>query len=133
MIKRITHGGIYVRDVDEAMRWYTDKLGFVVRQDAPMGDNARWVTVGPKEQPDFELILQQTHWGPDNTTPEERAALVGKTSGFVMETDNIRALVDDLKRKGVEFTLEITDYPWGTQAAFKDLYGHIHVLSQPPG
>ncbi len=68
-----------------------------------------------------------------DTTPEERAALVGKSSGFLMETSAIRALAADLKRKGVDFTMEITEYPWGTQTAIKDLYGHVHVLSPPPG
>ncbi len=131
MIKRITHTSIYVRDIDEAHKWYTEVLGFVPKMDSNM-DEIRWVTITPKEQPEFEVILQPTMWGPDGEVQEAREAQIGKQPGFILETDDIHALVNDLKAKGVEFTMEIAEQPWGTQAVFKDLYGNVHVLSQPP-
>lgn len=131
MIKRITHSSIIVSDLEEALTWYTDVLGFVKRADDPMGDGARWVTVSPADQPDFEVLLQETTWGPGGET-EDRKALVGKQPGFVLETDDIHALHTTLTGKGVTFTMGITEFPWGTQTAFKDLYGNVHVVSQPP-
>lgn len=132
MIQRITHASILVRDLDEAISWFTDVLGFVKRSDETIEDRMRWVTVTTPEQPDFEVVLQELHWGPGGETKEAREALVGKQPGFVMQTDDVHGLVDNLKAKGVEFTMEIVEFPWGTQTAFKDLYGNVHVVSQPP-
>jgi catechol 2,3-dioxygenase-like lactoylglutathione lyase family enzyme len=129
MIKRVTHAAIYVRDVAEARDWYTGKLGFVVRSDTPMGETDRWITVGPADQPDFEILMQPTHWGADALGAAEREAVIGKESGLIFETGDVRGLVEALKGKGVEFTMDITEYPWGTQTAFKDLYGNVHVVS----
>ena len=53
---RVTHATLYVKDQNESLRWYTEALGFVVRSDVTAGD-FRWLTVSPKEQPDFEIIL----------------------------------------------------------------------------
>jgi len=132
MIKRATHAAIFVNDIDEALKYYTETLGFEKRMDNPMGENDRWVTITAKDQPDFEILLQPVHWGIEEMSAEERAALVGKQPGFIFETDDVQALYDNLKAKGVTFTMEITSTPWGTQTAFKDLYGNIHLVSQPP-
>jgi catechol 2,3-dioxygenase-like lactoylglutathione lyase family enzyme len=135
MIKRITHTSILVNDIDDALKFYVDVLGFEKRSDNPMpgmGDDARWVTVSPKEQPDFEVVLQQTVWGPGGDSAKERKALVGKQPGFVLEVDDVRQEHDRLAGAGVTFVMEIEDYPWGTQTAFADLYGNVHVLSQSP-
>jgi len=136
VIKKLTHASIYVADVDEALTSYTEIIGFEKRndmlmEDGNMGKGARWVSVGPTDQPDVEVVLQQTFWGPEEMTPEERAALVGKNPGFVLEVDNMGSSVNALKAKGVEFTMEIMEFSWGKQASFKDLYGNVHVLSQP--
>jgi predicted enzyme related to lactoylglutathione lyase len=135
MIKRITHASILVNDIDEALKFYVGTLGFEKRTDAPMpemGDGARWVTVSPKEQPDFEVVLQQTEWGPGGASAEERKALVGKQPGFVLEVDDVRKEHKRLSKAGITFVMEIADFPWGIQTAFTDLYGNVHVLSQPP-
>jgi catechol 2,3-dioxygenase-like lactoylglutathione lyase family enzyme len=132
MINRVTHASIYVRDIDEALRWYTEKLGFIKHSDDPMGENDRWVTITAPNQPDFELILQPPHWGTGGADTEERASLLGKLPGFVMETEDIVGQVARLEASGVKFTMPVTDYPWAKQAVFEDLYGTSHVLSQPP-
>jgi catechol 2,3-dioxygenase-like lactoylglutathione lyase family enzyme len=131
MISRVTHASIYVRDIDEALRWYTEKLGFVKQSDDPMGETDRWVTIATPNQQEFQLILQPPHWGTGGSDAEERANMVGKLPGFVMETDDIVAQVRDLETKGVRITMPVTEFPWAKQATFEDLYGTTHVLSQP--
>lgn len=128
---KITHTAILVSDIDAALAFYIDKLGFVKRSDSPMGDGDRWVTVSPSAESELEVVLQPPHWGPSDSA-EERAAVVGKQPGFVIEVDDIRATIDTLKARGVEFTMELTEFPWGTQTAFKDLYGNVHVMTQLP-
>ena len=134
MIKRITHASILVNDIDEALKFYVDVLGFEKRSDSPMPEmgDARWVTVSPKEQPGFEVVLQQTEWGPGGASADERKTLVGKQPGFVLEVDDVRKEHERLSKAGVTFVMEIADFPWGSQTAFMDLYGNVHVLSQPP-
>jgi catechol 2,3-dioxygenase-like lactoylglutathione lyase family enzyme len=131
MITRVTHASIYVRDIDEALQWYTDKLGFVLHSDNPMGENDRWVTITAPNQREFQFILQPPQWGTGGSDAEERAKMLGKLPGFVIETDDIAAQVADLESKGVKITMPVTDYPWAKQAVFEDLYGTSHVLSQP--
>jgi len=62
MIQRMSHTSIYVLDQDDALEFYTKKLGFEVRTDATMGD-FRWLTVGPKEQTDLEIVLMPIRAG----------------------------------------------------------------------
>src|SRR3982750_2454596 len=57
MISKMTHISLHVLDQDSAYDFYTNKLGFKVITDAPMGDGGRWLTVGPPDQPEFEIIL----------------------------------------------------------------------------
>ncbi len=131
MITKLTHASILVRDQEEALNYYTETLGFEKRTDQPMGEGARWVTVGPKNHPDMEIVLQPAGWGSAGTVAE-RAAQIGKGPGFVFATDDCRQTVAELKAKGVEFTTEPEAVPWGVQAVFTDLYGNTHVLVQPP-
>ena len=70
MIQRISHTGIYVLDQDAARDFYVNKLGFEVRDDATMDNGFRWLTVGPKTQPDLNLILMKVD-GP-NIKPGSR-------------------------------------------------------------
>ena len=130
MITQLTHVSLLVHDQDEALAFFKEKLGLVVHTDAPMGKD-RWLTVRPKNQPDLEIALQATSWGPDDQTPAQRKALVGKHPGFVFETNDIEKDYKVMKEKGVEFKEAPQKYPWGIQAPFKDLYGNVHVLSQP--
>lgn len=130
MIQRVTHTSIYVNDIDEALAFYVNVLGFEKKSDAPMEGGNRWVSIGLSDQPDFEVVLQPAHWGPEEMTAEERAELVGKQPGFILETDDIEAETAALKSKGVMFLMEPQEFPWGKNATFKDLYGNVHVLSQ---
>ncbi|NDJ61812.1 MAG: glyoxalase, partial [Chloroflexi bacterium] len=103
MITKVTHVSVLVNDQDEALKFYVDTLGLEKRSDDPMpgSENQRWLTVGPKDQPDVEIILQATDWGVEPITTEERAALVGKAPGLLFQTNDIKADVEALKAKGV--------------------------------
>lgn len=133
MLKKITHVAIMVRDIKAALKFYTETLGLEKRADSPMGEgeHARWVTVGPKEQPEMEIVLQHYSWGPEGDAGS-RQAVIGQQPGFIFEVDDIEKVVADLKGKGVTIAMEPTQYDWGTQAVIHDLYGNSHVISQPP-
>ena len=129
MITKVTHISILVKDQEEALAWYHDKLGFEIRTDAPMGEDGRWLTIGPPNQPDLEIVLQPAAWGPDGTA-DERAAMIGKGPGFVFAVDDCSKTYTELSAKGVSFAGEPEETPWGVQAIVQDLYGNTHVLVQ---
>lgn len=115
--------------------FYTEKLGFDIRQDVKLGD-FRWLTVGPKGQPDLEIILMPIT--PSAFMDAEACAklreLVAKSgvSSGVFETADCRATVADLKAKGVEIVHEPTERPYGLEALFKDDSGNWYSLVQRP-
>ena len=134
MITKMSHVSIYVIDQDEAYDFYVNKLGFEVRTDAPMGEGMRWLTVGPKEQPDLEITLMPIKEGMMFTkeSAEQMKNLVEKgTFGFgVFETPNIYATYEELKAKGVEFSKEPKKEFYGIEAVFKDNSGNWFSLGQ---
>lgn len=133
MIQRVSHGTIWVEDQERAKGFYVDKLGFEVRADVTMG-NFRWLTVGPKAQPDFELVLMRI--GSGMRTDAETTARVrelvtsGMLGGYVLATDDCQKTYEDLVAKGVEFPSPPTEHPYGIQAMFKDDSGNLFSLSQ---
>lgn len=128
MITRATHMTIFVNNQDEALSFYTEKLGFDLHTDVNM-QGFRWVTVCPKNQRDFELALMPA------TTPEQQV-LVGKQADqvplFCVGTDNCQQTFEELKNRGVTFMTEPQEKPWGTEALCKDLYGNIIDIVQSP-
>ncbi len=134
MITKMSHTCIYVLDQQEAQDFYVGKLGFEVRTDAPMGSNARWLTVGPKEQPDLEITLMPIQEGivfNKETAKSMRDLVKNGTFGFgVFETPNIRATYEELKAKGVEFVKEPTEEFYGVEAIFKDNSGNWFSLGE---
>lgn len=129
MIKKLTHTPLIVKDQDEALAFFTEKLGFEKRDDDPMGPEQRWLTVGCKKQADTEIILQPVDWGMDNTTPEERRAQIGKQS-LTFSSDDIQDDYKTLKEKGVKVLYTPKKESWGYHISFEDLYGNIHFLVQ---
>src|SRR6187549_3576981 len=107
MIQSLSHTSIYVLDQEDALKFYRDKLGFEVRDDVTMDNGFRWVTVGPKTQPNLRLVLMKVAEGPmcDAATAETLTKLVKQgTFGIgVFETDDCRATYKELVAKGVEF------------------------------
>lgn len=128
MTLRIATIGLYVRDQNEALRFYTDVLGFDIRTDWTIGDY-RWLTVGPKNQPDIEFVLSALKPGTgvfDEETVEifKKLQDSGKISGAVLRTDDLQKFYENAKAKGAEFTVPPTRQPYGLEALFKDNSGN---------
>jgi catechol 2,3-dioxygenase-like lactoylglutathione lyase family enzyme len=134
MITKLSHATIYVTNQDAAYDFYVHKLGLEVRTDVTMENGFRWLTVGPREQPDFELALLEPKAGMG--MEEEVASLLrtliakGGLGGGVFDTDNCQATYEELKSNGVEFMSPPTERPYGIEALFKDDSGNWFSLSQ---
>lgn len=133
MIKRLSHAGVWVLDQDEALAFYTGKLGFQVRTDARMDNGFRWLTVGPKDDPGFELILANP--GPP-MLDEESAAVVrglvakGALGAGVWQADDCQKTYQELSAKGVVFLQEPAERPYGIEAVFRDNSGNWFSLTE---
>jgi len=128
LVTRVATVTIAVSDYDQALDWYTQKLGLVKLQDRKFGDE-RFVTVAPAGQHDLEIALAKV-----GMTPAEREAgksAVGKSGPMVFHTEDCRHTYAVLRERGVEFKEAPRDYPWGVQAVALDLYGNSIVLLQP--
>jgi len=127
---------VWVHDQDEALEFYTKKLGMEVRQDVTMPEmgDFRWLTVGPPGQDDVAIVLMAIPGPPvmDNDTAKEVAALMGK--GFAgtvfLTTEDCKASYDDLRARGVEFTETPEERPYGIDAGFRDPSGNSFRLTQ---
>ena len=136
MISRIANVNVWVHDQDEALAFYTDKLGFELRTDITlpeMGD-FRWLTVGAVEQPDVAFVLMAVPGPPvfDADTADKIKELTAKGAGgaYFLATDDCQATYDELKGRGVEFVQEPTVMPYGIDAAFRDTSGNHFRLVQ---
>jgi predicted enzyme related to lactoylglutathione lyase len=135
MIK-IANAHMWVNDQDEALAFYTQKLGMEVRIDATMPEmgNFRWLTVGPVGQPDVSIVLMAIPGPPvmDAQTAEQVRDLMSK--GFAgtvfLTTDDCQASYEELKARGVEFTEAPDDRPYGIDSGFRDPSGNSIRLTQ---
>ncbi|CAN5665291.1 methylglyoxalase [soil metagenome] len=134
MIIKMTHVCVYVLNQESAYDFYTNKLGFKVKMDVPMGKDARWLTVTPPEQPDLEITLFPVAPGGMFTeaTAQAMKELISKgTFGpGVFTCKDIYATYEELKAKGVEFVKPPTKEFYGTEALFKDDSGNWFSLAQ---
>jgi uncharacterized glyoxalase superfamily protein PhnB len=133
---RLSTTQLWVHDQDEALAFYTEKLGFEVRGDVTlpeMGD-FRWLTVGPVGQPDIAVVLMAIPGPPvmDDDSREQVRELMGK--GFAgtlfLTTDDVYGAYEDLKARGVEFTEPPEDRPYGIDTGFRDPSGNSMRLTQ---
>jgi len=124
--------GIYVRDQDEAVRFYVDKLGFRVHTDARNGDY-RWLTVQHPEQPSFQLGLFKPQ-APllDDAAAQALNELVAKGAmpPLVLVVDDCRAAYSELSTCGVEFTQAPVERYGSVDASFRDPSGNGWKLIQ---
>ena len=135
MIRKMSHATVFVGNQDEALKFYRDKLGFEVRTDAKVSDEFRWLTVSPRDQPDFEIVLMEPKPGMlmDEATAAQLRSLMekGVLGAGAFDTDDCRATYTELKSKGVEFLSEPAERPYGIEAVFKDNTGNWFSLTQP--
>jgi uncharacterized glyoxalase superfamily protein PhnB len=135
MIK-ISNTQLWVHDQDEALDFYTKKLGMEVRADVTLPEmgNFRWLTVGPSNQADIAITLMAIPGPPvmDSDTAEQVRDLVGK--GFAgtifLTTDDVYADYELLKSRGVEFSEQPEERPYGIDSGFRDPSGNSFRLTQ---
>jgi len=132
VITALSHTTIWVLDQDEALEFYTQKLGFELNTDATM-DDFRWLTVRPPGQPDYELVLS-VPGAPmmDEQSAEQVKALVAKGAlgAGAFETDDCRATYDELNARGVTFLSEPTERFYGIEATFRDNSGNWFSMTE---
>ena len=133
---RIATAQLWVHDQDEALAFYTEKLGWEVRSDvtvAELGD-FRWLTVSPPGQDDIAVVLMAIPGPPmfEAETVEKIRELMGKgVAGTVfLTTEDCQASYEELKARGVEFTETPEDRPYGIDAGFRDPSGNAFRLTQ---
>src|SRR5213082_2167102 len=127
---------LWVTDQDKALDFYTTKLGMEVRSDVTLPElgNFRWLTVGPAGQPDVSIALMAIPGPPvmDPETAEQVRTLMAK--GFAgtvfFTTDDVRSDYEELKPRGVEFTEQPEERPYGIDAGFRDPSGNSFRLTQ---
>lgn len=129
MITNISIVNVFVRDQDEAKRFYVDVLGFEEKDDIRLGDY-RWCTVVHPAQPELQVNLSVP--GPPHSpamVEEIKRAMNGEgMAGLGLTVDDCRATVADLEAKGVEFVQEPTDRPYGVEAVCRDNSSNWMVL-----
>lgn len=133
MFNTITHSQMYVLDQDEALDFYVGKLGLEVKADVDFGV-MRWLTVVVPGHPDREILLEKP--GPpalSEETAEQVRDLVTKGAmggWFILTTDDIRKTYETLRAKGVEFTEEPTERPYGIDCGLRDPFGNRLRITQ---
>ena len=136
MIK-IASAHLWVHDQEVALKYWTEKVGFEVRQDVSLPDldnTFRWLTVGPRGQDDVSVVLMAVPGPPvmDAVTQEQVRELTAK--GFAgtvfLTTEDCQASFEELRSRGVEFTEEPHEMPYGIDCGFRDPSGNSVRLTQ---
>ena len=136
MLKQLTNAQVWVHDQDEALDFYTAKLGLELREDVTVPElgNFRWLSVGVPGQPDVAITLMAIPGPPvfDAETQEAIKTLVAKgvASGLFFATDDVHGTYEELKSRGVEFSQEPTEQPYGVDAGFRDPSGNQMRVAQ---
>jgi catechol 2,3-dioxygenase-like lactoylglutathione lyase family enzyme len=133
---RIANAQLWVHDQDEALAFYTEKLGMEVRADVTLPDMGgfRWLTVGPPGQDDIAITLMAIPGAPmmDDATAGQLRELVAK--GFAgtvfLLTDDVRSSYEELSARGVEFSETPEERPYGIDSGFHDPSGNSFRLTQ---
>lgn len=121
MSARISQLSLVVRDYDEAIRFFTDSLGFMLLEDSPLENGKRWVRVAPRGGVGAALLLARA------ATPEQERAIGDQSGGRVflfLETSDFHRDYERMRSKGVRFTEDPREEEYGTVAVFLDLYGN---------
>jgi predicted enzyme related to lactoylglutathione lyase len=137
MLKQLAYTQVWVHDQDEALAFYTEKLGMELREDVtvPEMGNFRWLSVGVPGQPDVAITLMAIPGPPvfDEDTRSQLQSLLAKgaSGGLFFSTDDVQASYEELKSRGVEFTQEPMEQPYGIDAGFRDSSGNHFRMTQP--
>ena len=133
---KVANAQLWVHDQEEALAFYTEKVGMEVRADVTlpeMGD-FRWLTVGPAGQEDIAIVLMAIPGPPvfDAETAEQTRSLMAKGAAgtIFLTTDDCHASYEELKGRGVEFVETPEERPYGIDAGFRDPSGNSFRLTQ---
>jgi len=130
MYNRIAHIALIVRDYDDAIQFYTQKLDFILLEDTKIDESKRWVVIAPTGAKECSLLLAKA-------ANEEQFARIGDQTGgrvgFFLFTDDFRRDYDKLVNRGITFVRPPKKEPYGVVAVFQDLYGNLWDLLEPNG
>ncbi len=122
MKQHLANVAIVVKDYDEAIQFYTEKLGFELIEDTVLSDTKRWVLVAPKGSEGCRLLLARA-------ANEEQASRVGNQTGgrvfLFLHTDDFWRDYNAYTEKGIKFVRQPAKEAYGTVAVFEDLYGNL--------
>ncbi len=125
MKQHIAHIALLVKDYDEAIRFYTEKINFDVIEDTVLSDSKRWVLVRPKGESGCSILLAKA-------VGDEQTSFIGNQTGgrvfLFLYTDDFWRDYNAMLEKGVAFVREPKNEVYGTVAVFKDLYGNLWDL-----
>jgi uncharacterized glyoxalase superfamily protein PhnB len=133
---KIANAQLWVHDQEEALAFYTEKMGMETRADVTLPEmgNFRWLAVGPAGQEDVSIVLMAIPGEPmmDSATQDQVRDLTAKgfTSTVFLTTDDVRGEYERLKARGVEFTTEPEDRPYGIDTGIRDPSGNNLRLTQ---
>ena len=133
---RIANAQLWVHDQDEALAFYTEKLGFEVQSDVTLPElgDFRWLTVSPAGQSDVAIVLMAIPGPPvmdEEVASQVRSLMARGFAGTVfLTTDDVKASYEELKARGVEFTEEPEERPYGIDSGFRDPSGNSFRLTQ---
>ncbi len=128
MNKKIAHIALIVKDYDEAIKFYSEKIGFKIIQNTALDEKKRWVLMAPTGASECYLLLAKA----DN---EEQISRIGNQTGgrvfLFLYTDDFQRDYENMLAKGVLFTREPVNESYGKVAVFSDLYGNLWDLIEP--
>jgi catechol 2,3-dioxygenase-like lactoylglutathione lyase family enzyme len=128
MLQSLAHIALVVNDYDEAIKFYTQTLHFILLEDKVMSPTKRWVMIAPQGSTGTSILLVKA------SNDEQQSRVGNQTGGRVflfLYTDDIKRDYQNLVEKKVTFIEELTIKPHGTVLVFADLYGNLWDLIQP--
>jgi predicted enzyme related to lactoylglutathione lyase len=132
----ISNAQLWVHDQEEALAFYTEKVGWEIRADVtlPEMDGFRWLTVGPPGQEDFSVVLMAIPGPPvfeeDTASMLREVVSRGVAAPIFLTTDDCQASYEELKGRGVEFVDTPEERPYGIDSSFRDPSGNHIRLTQ---
>lgn len=127
-VQRIAHIALVVKDYDEAIQFYTEKLNFKVIEDTPLSESKRWVLIAPSGAKECCLLLAKA------ANDKQEASIGNQTGGRVflfLYTNNFERDYKQMAENGIRFVRQPTAEAYGTVAVFEDLYGNLWDLIEP--
>ena len=121
---------VHVSDQDKALEFYTNKLGWEVRADNPMGPGQRWIEVAPPGAQTRVLLYKASREMPGAPSYEEALARIGTPTSMVLETDDLVGTFEKLKANGVRIVDEPMKQPYGWWGVFADQDGNTYGVHQ---